>query len=244
MGMASKMLGQSLKAAKVQGARRVCVGGGDLGRGRHTGSLRTRSVGRTLAKSNGDGGVSSVTTDLDLEEFNDVLRMVHDTDIVELSLKTNTFQISVRKKEALEQEAQEQLMASGMMMQQQPAPMAYAPAPVAPAPAAPAAEAPSTTPAAAAPAAAPAPVAPPAASPPDGKAITSPMSGTFYRSPAPGEPPFINEGDSVQKGQKVCIIEAMKLMNEIEAEVSGKVLELLVEDGTPVTPGQPLMIIS
>jgi len=70
------------------------------------------------------------------------------------------------------------------------------------------------------------------------------MSGTFYRSPAPGEPAFVKEGDAVGKGQKVCIIEAMKLMNEIEAEVSGNVLEILVEDGTPVTPGQPLMIIS
>ena len=181
--------------------------------------------------------------DLDLEEFNDVLSMVHDTDIVELSLKTSTFSINVRKKEALEQEQlQMQSQAGGVFMQQAPA-AAYAPPPAAaappPAPAAPAA------PAEPAPSAAPAaPAEAPAAPPQAGKAITSPMSGTFYRSPAPGEPAFVKEGDTVQKGQKVCIIEAMKLMNEIEAEVSGKVLELLVEDGAPVTPGQPLMIIS
>merc|ERR1712078_471108 len=87
---------------------------------------------------------------------------------------------------------------------------------------------------------------PPAAAPPpaDGKQITSPMSGTFYRSPAPGEPAFVKQGDTVTRGQKVCIIEAMKLMNEIESEVSGTIIELLVEDGQPVTPGQPLMVIS
>ena len=170
------------------------------------------------------GGESVETVDLDLEEFNDVLSMVHDTDIVELSLKTSSFTLSVRKKEALE--AEQQLYA------QQAAPVApVAAAPVAaaappPAPAAPAEEAPAPTP------------------PQAGKAVTSPMSGTFYRSPAPGEPAFVKEGDTVGKGQKVCIIEAMKLMNEIEAEVSGNVLEILVEDGAPVTPGQPLMIIS
>ena len=70
------------------------------------------------------------------------------------------------------------------------------------------------------------------------------MAGTFYRSPAPGEPAFIKEGQGVSKGDKVCIIEAMKLMNEIEAEVGGTIVEILVEDGQPVTPGQPLMIIS
>jgi len=65
----------------------------------------------------------------------------------------------------------------------------------------------------------------------------------MYRSPAPGEPPFVKDGDRVKKGQTVCIIEAMKLMNEIEAEVSGVVQTVLVENGQPVTPGQALMII-
>jgi acetyl-CoA carboxylase biotin carboxyl carrier protein len=74
--------------------------------------------------------------------------------------------------------------------------------------------------------------------------VTSPMVGTFYRSPAPDEPPFVDSGDRISTGQTVCIIEAMKLMNEIEAEVSGQVMEILVENGTPVEYGQPLMRIN
>ena len=74
--------------------------------------------------------------------------------------------------------------------------------------------------------------------------ITSPMVGTFYRAPAPGEAAFVEVGDSISNGQVVCIIEAMKLMNEIEAEVSGKVVEILVENGEPVEYGQTLLWIS
>lgn len=71
--------------------------------------------------------------------------------------------------------------------------------------------------------------------------ITSPMVGTFYRAPAPDEPPFVAVGDRISNGQAVCIIEAMKLMNEIEAEVSGQVVEILVENAQPVEYGQTLM---
>lgn len=74
--------------------------------------------------------------------------------------------------------------------------------------------------------------------------ITSPMVGTFYRAPAPGEAPFVEVGDNISNGQVVCIIEAMKLMNEIEAEVSGKVVEIAVENGEPVEYGQTLLWIS
>jgi len=74
-------------------------------------------------------------------------------------------------------------------------------------------------------------------------AITSPMVGTFYRAPAPGEPAFVEDGDRISNGQVVCIIEAMKLMNEIEAEVSGKIMEIAVENGEPVEYGQTLMWI-
>lgn len=74
-------------------------------------------------------------------------------------------------------------------------------------------------------------------------AIVSPMVGTFYRAPAPDEPAFVDVGDSVSKGQGVCIIEAMKLMNEIEAEVAGQVMEIVVENGEPVEYGQTLMWI-
>lgn len=74
--------------------------------------------------------------------------------------------------------------------------------------------------------------------------ISSPMVGTFYRSPAPGEPPFVEVGDRVRVGQTVCIIEAMKLMNEIEAEASGQIIEILVQNGEPIEYGQPLMRIN
>src|SRR3989339_660611 len=74
-------------------------------------------------------------------------------------------------------------------------------------------------------------------------AITSPMVGTFYRSPSPGSPSFVKVGDSVDPAKVVCIIEAMKLFNEIEAEVSGKIEKILVEDGQPVEYGQKLMLI-
>ena len=75
-------------------------------------------------------------------------------------------------------------------------------------------------------------------------AIKSPMVGTFYRSPAPDEPAFASIGDRIRIGQTVCIIEAMKLMNEIEAEVVGQVMEVLVENGQPIEFGQPLMYIN
>jgi acetyl-CoA carboxylase biotin carboxyl carrier protein len=67
------------------------------------------------------------------------------------------------------------------------------------------------------------------------------MVGTFYRSPSPEAPPFVEVGDTVKAGQTVCIIEAMKLMNELESEVSGRVVRFLVENGEPVEFGQPLI---
>lgn len=73
--------------------------------------------------------------------------------------------------------------------------------------------------------------------------ITSPMVGTFYRASSPGATPFTDVGKTVGEGQVVCIIEAMKLMNEIESEVSGKVVEVCVQDGQPVEYGQVLMLI-
>ena len=74
-----------------------------------------------------------------------------------------------------------------------------------------------------------------------GHPIKSPMVGTFYRAPAPGEPVFVEVGSKISVGQTVCILEAMKLMNEIEAETSGEIIEILVENGTPVEFGQVLM---
>ncbi|AXY40837.1 acetyl-CoA carboxylase biotin carboxyl carrier protein [Halomonas sp. JS92-SW72] len=96
----------------------------------------------------------------------------------------------------------------------------------------------------------PAPQAP-AAAPADadegpgyqGQAITSPMVGTFYRSPAPGSKPFIEVGSSVKKGDTVCIVEAMKMMNQIEADRDGVVEAILVDDGEPVEFDQPLIVL-
>ena len=89
-------------------------------------------------------------------------------------------------------------------------------------------------------AAAAAPVAPPE---PKGHELKSPMVGTFYRAPSPGAPSFVEVGQSVSKGQTLCIIEAMKLLNEIESDVSGTVKAILVENGQPVEYGQPLFLI-
>ena len=76
-----------------------------------------------------------------------------------------------------------------------------------------------------------------------GRPITSPMVGTFYKSSSPDSAPFVEIGDVVKEGQVVCIIEAMKLMNEIESDASGKVIEICVEDGQPVEFGQVLMYV-
>lgn len=78
---------------------------------------------------------------------------------------------------------------------------------------------------------------------PTGYVVKSPMVGTFYRSAAPGTPPFVELGSTVKQGDTVCIIEAMKLLNEIETDFSGSVTQILVENGQPVEFGQPLFII-
>jgi acetyl-CoA carboxylase biotin carboxyl carrier protein len=74
--------------------------------------------------------------------------------------------------------------------------------------------------------------------------VLSPMVGTFYRAPAPDEDPFVEVGETIRHGQTVCIIEAMKLMNEIEAEVNGQVVEILVQNGEPVEYGQALLRVN
>ena len=128
-----------------------------------------------------------------------------------------------------------------------------APAPAAPAPAAPAAPAAESAPAPAAPKAeeapaeaeAPAPAAEKAAPAPSGNGteVKSPMVGTFYAAPKPGADPFVKVGDTVEVGQVLCIVEVMKLMNNIEAKVAGTVTEILVENEDAVEHGQVLMVI-
>jgi acetyl-CoA carboxylase biotin carboxyl carrier protein len=90
---------------------------------------------------------------------------------------------------------------------------------------------------------APAPAAPAVAAEPTGHVVKSPMVGTFYRSSAPGAPAFVEVGSTVKEGDTLCIIEAMKLLNEIDADLSGTVTKILVENGQPVEFGQPLFVL-
>jgi acetyl-CoA carboxylase biotin carboxyl carrier protein len=116
----------------------------------------------------------------------------------------------------------------------------FSPAPAAPtSPVAASVTAPTIT----VPSAAPAGVAAPTVAEPTGHVVKSPMVGTFYRSPSPGASAFVEIGQTVKPGDTLCIIEAMKLLNEIEAEVGGTVKEILVDNGQPVEFGQPLFII-
>ncbi|HBH10811.1 MAG: acetyl-CoA carboxylase, biotin carboxyl carrier protein [Legionellales bacterium] len=78
----------------------------------------------------------------------------------------------------------------------------------------------------------------------EGEVVTAPMVGIFYTSPGPDQPPFINKGQNIKTGDVLCIIEAMKIMNQIEADVDGKVVRILVENGDPVEYGQPLFVIA
>ena len=109
--------------------------------------------------------------------------------------------------------------------------------------------APMVAPVAAAPVAAPAPATAPAAAPAaaepevQGHAVRSPMVGTFYASPSPDASAFVKEGDTVSAGQTLCIIEAMKILNQIESDKAGKITKILVENGQPVEFDQPLFII-
>ncbi|TAD76252.1 MAG: acetyl-CoA carboxylase biotin carboxyl carrier protein [Oscillatoriales cyanobacterium] len=156
---------------------------------------------------------------LDFDELRELLLVLSQTDIAEVTLKQGDYELTVRKAVAM--------AAAGTAI----APVAVATAPTL----------------AASPIMAPLsePTMPPSSPPPlnDPKLleIKSPMVGTFYRAPAPGEAPFVQPGDRVSTGQTVCIIEAMKLMNELESEVSGEVVEVLVENGQPVEFDQVLM---
>ncbi|CAH8327696.1 unnamed protein product [Eruca vesicaria subsp. sativa] len=172
--------------------------------------------------------VPEPATDLSdfMSKVSGLLKLVDSRDIVELELKQLDCEIVIRKKEALQQQLTPPAPVYHSMM---PPPMPPS-QPVSP----PASPTPSSATATAKPA------TPPSSSHPP---LKSPMAGTFYRSPGPGEPPFVKVGDKVQKGQVVCIIEAMKLMNEIEAEKSGTITELLAEDGKPVSVDTPLFTI-
>nr|GMC69636.1 biotin carboxyl carrier protein of acetyl-CoA carboxylase 2, chloroplastic-like [Ipomoea batatas] len=164
-----------------------------------------------------------------LSQAANLVKLVDSKDIVEVQLKQMECEILIRKKEAL---SPMNITAAPVSTAQLvfPQPMVQPQMPPGPAPA-PLPAAPALPP--------PAPAKAKSSHPP----LKCPMAGTFYRSPAPGAPPFVKVGDKIKKGQVVCIIEAMKLMNEIEAEQSGTVVEIVVEDGKPVSVDMPLFII-
>ncbi len=154
-----------------------------------------------------------MTIQLDHEQLHRLLEALGESDIQEFRLEGDDFRLEIRRN----------LPAQAVM------------APVMPAPVAAAATAPVAS-------------AEPAAAPPASTAtrsdlleVTAPMVGTFYSAPAPGEPAFVEVGSRINVGQTICILEAMKLMNELESEVGGEVVEILVDNGTPVEFGQVLM---
>ncbi len=157
---------------------------------------------------------------MEFKQIQELLKAVNKSTISELSIKDGDFEITIK------QATTEALAMPVAQYAPIAAPMA------APAPAA----VPAAAPAATAPAAAATPAA-------NEKIIKSPMIGTFYRSSAPDKPPFVGVGDDIKTGDVVCIVEAMKLFNEIESEVSGKIVKVLVDDGTPVEYDQPLFIV-
>ncbi|MCX5926033.1 MAG: acetyl-CoA carboxylase biotin carboxyl carrier protein [Cyanobium sp. LacPavin_0920_WC12_MAG_63_22] len=152
---------------------------------------------------------------LNHDQLQHLLALLGESDIQELKLEGDDFRLEVRRNLPS--------AAPTTVFQASPAPaqvlQAAAPLPVAPS----------------------APPPPAAASRGDLLEVTAPMVATFYRAAAPGEAPFVEVGARIKVGQTVCILEAMKLMNELESEVGGEVVEILVENGTPVEFGQVLM---
>ena len=159
---------------------------------------------------------------MDFKQIQELIKMINKSNIGEVSIEEKGFKLTIKQKE----EPVQQLIAAPMQAQ----PVATMAAPAA--------------------AAQPASVATPeksskAAEAPAGNTVTikSPMIGTFYRSPSPDKPSFINVGDEIDPGKVVCIIEAMKLFNEIESEVKGRIIKVLVEDASPVEYDQPLFLV-
>ena len=153
---------------------------------------------------------------IDFNELRDLLGAIAHTDIAEVTLKTEAFELNVRR------DATTKVTPSPPVPTEVVSPPSVPP--LTPTP--------------------PTPETPPSPAEKKWLPITSPMVGTFYRAPAPDEPPFVEVGDRVGNTQTVCIIEAMKLMNEIEAEVTGEVMEIAVANGEPVEYGQTLMWVN
>ena len=160
---------------------------------------------------------------MELKEIQDLIRFVAKSGVSEVELESKGFKIVIKTGNA-----QEIIRVAEPTVIHAQVPVASAPAPVAATPAAPAV---------------PIAAAPVADDSSKYVTIKSPMIGTFYRSSGPGKPLFVNVGDEITAGKAVCIIEAMKLFNEIESEISGTIVKVLVNDATPVEYDQPLFLI-
>jgi acetyl-CoA carboxylase biotin carboxyl carrier protein len=156
---------------------------------------------------------------MDFKQIQELVKMINKSNISELSIEQDKFKITIKQKD---NEAQIITVPAATPVQMVPA---GSPAPAVASAAAPKAEA------------APAPKADNLVT------VKSPMIGTFYRSAGPDKAAFVNVGDEIAPGKVVCIIEAMKLFNEIESEVSGKIVKVLVDDASPVEYDQPLFLV-
>ncbi|MDR0802660.1 acetyl-CoA carboxylase biotin carboxyl carrier protein [Fluviicola sp.] len=163
---------------------------------------------------------------MNLNEIQDLIKFVAKSGVTEVEIEQKDFKITI-KSESKKSESPIIVQATAPMVPQVTAPIA---APVAAQAVAPAITETAT---------------PVSAASDDSKYITvkSPMIGTFYRSPGPDKDSFVSVGQSISKGDTVCIIEAMKLFNEIESEISGKIVKVLVDDATPVEYDQPLFLV-
>lgn len=169
---------------------------------------------------------------MNFKEVQELIKLINKSNLTEFKMEKADFKLSIRTKKYGRGRVQSSVPAQivSMPAQQMPVQMAApappAPAPVAPAPASPAADA--------------------AAAAEDTSnlvEIKSPIVGTFYRSSSPDKDAFVKVGDNIGKGDVVCIVEAMKLFNEIESEVSGRIVKVLVENAQPVQYDQPLFLV-
>jgi len=170
-----------------------------------------------------------------LKEIQELIKLVAKTELSEFRYKDGDVKLHIRGKSYVGNAGNNKQGGAGPSIINVPAAApAYGPAPAAAQPLAPAAPAPSAAPAAA-----------PKEADDESKyvEVKSPMIGTFYRSPSPDKGPYVKVGDTIKKGDTVCIVEAMKLFNEIESEVSGKIVKMLVEDASPIEYDQPLYLV-
>ncbi len=179
---------------------------------------------------------------LDLSELRELLTALNQTDIAELTLKSDDFELTVRR--GVRSDNGLTRTSVSEVTVGLPTPTIASSYTQGVASSYPQGVAPLPMPEDLAPSSVSSPSAPPSSGDRRFVEILSPMVGTFYRSSGPDEAPFVEAGDRIRSGQTVCIIEAMKLMNEIEAEVSGEIIEILVQNAASVEYGQPLMRIN